>query len=406
MATKTNNNKKIKIAFVKFGGLCAGGTEKAFQTIAANLPKKKFEVDFYYCDAAPYIGSDYKHPDTDLHRKKYLEDKGINLIKFDVGFKNVATPTHDWVSTNFWDVFDESKYDIIQTARAGHSEYPFTKLNKTPIVDLITLPGMAENKANVYKSVHISEYQADTWVKAGGDRSVVQIIPLFDELLPLTDKKRNNFRSELGIGEDVFVYGLHQRDDNGIFSQVPLQCFKYIEDVVAKEQNKKVAFVLLGGGSNYQLQAQQAQLKNFYHLPSSGDPLVIDKFLNTLDAYAHGRADGETFSMSIAEAMYHGLPIVSHVAAATGHIETIGDGGLVADSLDGYANELSRLLTYLPYLMMKGQKAKERYDNHYSLSKNIEKWVSLYEQCLKDKFKEEVIKNVENNAWLDDWMNE
>jgi glycosyltransferase involved in cell wall biosynthesis len=398
--------KKIKIAFIKFGGLCAGGTEKAFQTIAVNLPKKKFDIDFFYCDAAPYIGSDYKHPTTDPHRKKYLEDNGINLIKFNVGFKNVAIHTHDWVNTNFWELFDESKYDIVQTARAGHSEYPFTKIKKTPIVDLITLPGMAENKSNIYKSVHISEYQAESWVKAGGDRNVVQIIPLFDELIPLTDKSKNNYRSELGIANDVFVYGLHQREDNGIFSQVPLQCFKYIEDVVAKEQSKKVAFVLLGGGSNYQTQAQQFGLKNFHHLPSSGDPVVIDKFLNTLDVYAHGRADGETFSMSIAEAMYHGLPVVSHIAPATGHIETIGDGGLVADSLDTYVGEMSRLLTYSPYHLMKGQKAKERYDNHYSLAKNIEKWVAVYEQCLKDKFKEEILKTVENNSWLEEWMQE
>ena len=38
----------IKIAFIKFGGMAIGGTEKVLQTIAAELPKDKFEVDYFY----------------------------------------------------------------------------------------------------------------------------------------------------------------------------------------------------------------------------------------------------------------------------------------------------------------------------------------------------------------------
>ena len=39
--------KKIKIAFIKFGGMANGGTEKYLQTIASYLPKDEFEVDFF-----------------------------------------------------------------------------------------------------------------------------------------------------------------------------------------------------------------------------------------------------------------------------------------------------------------------------------------------------------------------
>ena len=62
------NEKRIRVAFVKFCGMATGGTEKVLQTIAANLDKNKFLVDFYYCDTAPYIGSDFVHPDNDLDR--------------------------------------------------------------------------------------------------------------------------------------------------------------------------------------------------------------------------------------------------------------------------------------------------------------------------------------------------
>ena len=80
----------IKIAFIKFGGMAIGGTEKVLQTIAAELPKDQFQVDFFYCDAAPYIGSDFKHIDTDPSRVEYVKEHGVNLIKFDVEFKDVT----------------------------------------------------------------------------------------------------------------------------------------------------------------------------------------------------------------------------------------------------------------------------------------------------------------------------
>ena len=94
---------KIKVAFIKFGGMANGGTEKYLQTIAAHLPKDEFEVDFFYCDAAPYIGSDFKHLDTDESRVQYTESNGVNLIKFDVEYKDVTKPTHDWINTNFFE---------------------------------------------------------------------------------------------------------------------------------------------------------------------------------------------------------------------------------------------------------------------------------------------------------------
>ena len=142
--------KKARIAFVKFGGMAIGGTEKVLQTIAANISKEKFEVDYYYCDAAPYIGSDWKHPDTDQSRVEYTRSHGVNLIKFNVGFKNVLTPTHEWVETDFWEKFNEDDYDLVVTGRSGHTEYPFSLMHRVPIVDTIHLSGMAENNPNTY----------------------------------------------------------------------------------------------------------------------------------------------------------------------------------------------------------------------------------------------------------------
>ncbi len=85
--------KSLRIAFIKFGGLAAGGTERWLQMMAAGLPTDRFTVDYFYCDAAPYIGSDFRHPDTDPARVAFMDEAGVNLIKFKVGAKDVTTST-------------------------------------------------------------------------------------------------------------------------------------------------------------------------------------------------------------------------------------------------------------------------------------------------------------------------
>ena len=118
----------IKLAFVKYGGLASGGTEIHLQTLAANLPKNIFSVDYYYCDSTPYIGSEWVHPDTDPFREKYLRKNNVNLIKFDVEAKDITKKTHPWVNTKFWEVFNEEKYDVIISAKQATQNIHLQKL--------------------------------------------------------------------------------------------------------------------------------------------------------------------------------------------------------------------------------------------------------------------------------------
>ena len=264
-------NKRYKIAAIKFGGMCAGGTEKWLQTILVELSKKpQFDVDYYYCDAAPYVGSDYKHADTDQSRLDYVKNSAVNLVKFKVGLKNINTPTHDWLMTDFWEKFREEKYDLILSARAGHAEYPFTQINTKPIVDFITLPGMAERKENSKASIHISRFQADSWIAAGGDSGRAVVIPLFSDIGTVPPKDQN-LRKLYNIPETAVVYGLHQRVDDGIFSPVPLTGYKQIE-------GDDTWFMLMGGGESYSEQAKKLGIKNFVSVKASGDYADIFRF--------------------------------------------------------------------------------------------------------------------------------
>jgi glycosyltransferase involved in cell wall biosynthesis len=372
------HENKTKVAFIKFGGCASGGTEKFIQNIAVNLSKDKYDITYFYCDSAPYIGSDWVHPDTDPSRKAFLEKSGIKLVKFKVEAKDVRYPTHPWVGTDFFDIFNEKDFDVIQTARAGHPEFPFTHINSTSIVDAVTLPGMAENKANVEKVIHISKFQSETWIKAGGDPEKVVIVPIFSEI---KQEDGDDFRKELGISETDFVFGFHQRNDPGISSPVPLQAFKQL----CSSNPPEIHFVLMGGSHKHDEWAKHLEIKNFHHLPHSGDIKTVEKFLRTLNVFSHGRSDGETFGLSIAEAMCYSLPVVSHAALSMGHVETIGRGGIVAESVQDYATEMLNLFKDENYRKSKSAMAKSEYETRLSTPANIRKIESIYEEVVKKK---------------------
>ncbi len=361
--------KKVKVAFIKFGGMAIGGTEKVLQTIAAELPKDKFEVDYFYCDAAPYIGSDFKHIDTDPSRVQYVKDHGVNAIKFNVEFKDVTKSTHDWINTDFWDYFKEENYDVIQTGRSGHPEYPFHMINKTPIVDSIHLSGMAENKVNSLKTVLISNEQKQRWIASGGPMDRAVTIP---NPLKIPDIGDVNYREEFGW-QDKFIFGLHQRRDNHIFSPIPLEAYDEIE-------TDDTSFILLGGSESYQKQAKDLGLKNFKHLPTTGELELIHKFLNTLDVYAHGRSDGEQCSCAIIEAMSHGLPVISHTAPSMGQLEQIDNAGKVVENYEQYSSVMLDMFNDKKYYNQCASNSIKRYNEVYKLETVIKKYIDIYKE--------------------------
>tara|TARA_B100001093_G_C26842581_1_gene1021271 strand:- start:2387 stop:3481 length:1095 start_codon:yes stop_codon:yes gene_type:complete len=362
---------KIKVAFIKFGGMANGGTEKYLQTISSYLPKDEFKVDFYYCDSAPYIGADFVHLDTDQSRVEYTKSHGVNLIKVNVGAKDVTKPTHDWVDTNFWELFNESKYDIIQTGRAGHPEYPFYLIKNTPIVDSIHLAGMVDNNSNIAKTVLISEDQKGKWIGAGGDPSRVVIIPVPVEIVGSSE----SYREEFGW-EDKFVFGMHQRDDYNIFSPMPLEAYDEIE-------SDDTAFLILGGSSNYRKQAKDLRLKNVRFLDTTSNISLIHKFLNTLDVYAHGRSDGEQCSSAIIEGLSHSLPMISHTAPSMGQLEQIGNAGKVVNNYSEYADVMRSMIDDKKYYGECVINASKRYNEVYNVKAIIERYCELYREVIK-----------------------
>jgi len=368
------SRKKIRVAFVKYGGLVDGGTEKVLHTIAANLPKDRFAVDFYACDPAPYIGADVKQGRTNPKNIAFLRKHGVKVITFKVGAKDLRTVTHVWRDTNFFELFDEKNYDIIQTGRAGHPEFPFTKIRKTPIVDTLHLSSMPDNQPNVSRVVHICQWNARAWIRRGGDADRVRVISY---PISIDAKGKADLRAKLGL-KGKFIYGFHQRADDGIFSPIPLAAY-------AKIETEKTAFIVLNSSKRYAEQAKQLGLKNFIQLPRAETMENVYAFLRTLDVYAHGRKDGEINSQAIAEAMYFGKPVVSHYTRLNnGQVETIGDAGIVVRTAEQYAEELARLRDDRALWIRRSRNARRQFAANYDCAGQTAKFAALYEEVVQD----------------------
>lgn len=365
---------KIRVAFIKFGGLSAGGTERFLQTISANLPVDEFIVDYFYTHSAPYMGSNYVHADTDPYRLEYLQNSNVNLKEVKVQFKDVRVPTHDWLGTNLWEIFNEDDYDLIISGRAGHPEFPFNKITQTPIINILTLVAGVDNQPNVAKSIHITAWAGEEWVKAGGNRDKLEIVPVFQEM---PNPPFTNLKNELKLN-GKFIYGFHQRNDNNIFSEVPLLAYKEIESY-------DTYFLMLGGGAKYGEQAKRLGLINFKQLPHSGDSNKIHEFVETLDVFTHGRNDGETFGAVFTEAMHHKKPIISHLAKSNGHVSVIGPGGKVFSRGDikGYSDEMVKLKMDSEYYDKLGKLGYEHFNVNFSLGSQIYKFITMIKDILK-----------------------
>lgn len=353
----------MKIACLKFAGLAAGGTEKYLQTLACIL-KREHEVDYYYTNNAPRIGTSWKHPDHSEERRRFVESHGIKTIPIHVGAYDETNKS--WIDSNIWDVFDSSKYDVIQTARYGFREFPYTDIRGVRIID--SIHGDMSDNTPSEKSILLCKWQADRWIKSGGDAKKICIIPT---VVYVPEKKPSIVRERLGIPKHAFVYGFHQRNDDGIFSPVSLAAYSQVQD-------ENTYFIILGGSIKHRHLATELKLKNVVFVDFAAKVEDIHDFLGALDVYAHARSDGEVCSAAIIEAMYHGLPVITHVAQNMGHAEQVEGCGKMCWSMDEYVDEMKKLKQDKPYLAEKKAATIKQYQKKYCYKIIENKLLDIY----------------------------
>lgn len=336
--------------------------------MAGRLSRDGFEVDYFFSKPVPVLGSPYQLPLMDSSRLAWMQTQSVRLVEYHLQAIDAQRITNNWIKTDFWSLFDAAKYELIQVAKAGPMEYPFYLLN-APVVEFLSLGTAADKSPNIVWSIHCSEWQRQAWLKRGGavERSSVISNPVF----PIASTA--NLRDKLGIPKSAVVAGFHQRAEEHIVSRIPLQAF-------AETWEPERHFILMGGGEGYRRQASEIGLKNVHFLPHRGDVVALSQFLNTLDIYAHGRADGETFGTVLAEALMHGKPCLTHFVEGSNNAqaETIGPAGVCVRSVAEYADWLNKLYASADLRQQFAALATPLARQWYSEEMAVNKLASLY----------------------------
>jgi hypothetical protein len=228
---------------------------------------------------------------------------------------------------------------------------------------------MAEKKANVRKVILVAEEQHQRWNAAGGESGKAIVIPPAIEMPEVS----GNLREELGIAPDTVIYGMHQRADDGIFSQALMPSWQGSES-----SKKDTHLVILGGSKYYKEHAEHLGLSNVIFLEPTGDVNRVHMFLNTLDVYTHARKDGEQCSSSIIEALYHGIPVIGHLAPSMGHRDQIRDAGYICSTFKEYADAIDELYCFEIRDRL-SKIAVRRYEETFSLQSVVDSYTKIYD---------------------------
>lgn len=141
-------------------------------------------------------------------------------------------------------------------------------------------------------------------------------------------KTTEDLRSNLNIPKEAIVYGRYGGYDT--FSvQIARQA---VTEIASQDATKYFLFMNTPKFCN---------LPNVIFLDGSTDMEVKRRFINTCDAFLHGRSDGETFGLSIAEFALCLKPIVSNAQCTDdAHFQILGNQIIKYHSKDELVNIL------------------------------------------------------------------
>lgn len=346
----------MRIACIKREGMGAGGSERILQFIAMALAKAGHEVDYFYSNV-----------NVDPSRKEVMELSLVRLRPFCIA--SVIDDAHQtWSDTDFWDYFNESDYDVIHNSIYCSTEYPFHLLSK-PVIEYINF-GVDVNPANnVIHTLLPSQWLRKKWINKGGWISTSSVLPV-----PVGGASADfGLREELSIPKDAVVAGFHGRVCDYTYSDVPLAA-------LARVKQANAYFVIMGLSQKYREQAKALSLDNIRFIEHSADSVRISSFLRTLDIFAHGRYDGETYGSVFAEALMHGLPCLSHHSEYdNAHQETMGKHGYFVRGIDEYAAKLTELFASQQLRDKLSSGAAEFAKREYSQEVTSRQLIRLYE---------------------------
>lgn len=268
--------------FVSFG---IGGADKSSYYLAKGLKEIGHDVVIFYTEMSfPKVSIQWDSNYDMLSRFDSYNDFESHLIE---------------------DVNDFNKYeiDILNIHRSGE--------------DLWLIPGFENGNYNfpIVETNFHGELNTKADYRVFPSQTLVDFkkikIPhtvIFNPIMPKLNDL--DLREELGIPKNAFVFGKISRASNEIFTPITYLAYKKIETA-------DTYFIQMGINKATEDIAKKLNFKNFIAIDQTLDEDRISKFYNTFDLYCHGNRLGETFGNTVAEAMMHGKPVITHIGASS-----------------------------------------------------------------------------------------
>lgn len=279
--------------------------------------------------------------------------------------------------------------DIVHVYRSGFPEWP----HPSPDCKFVetNVFGMYDADIHIDKTLYMSKWLYDEAIALLRpiSRGIGKWDTRFDYVNNPIKRPVNNSMMSLAKDSGAIYLGRCGRPDNGIYDSISVKAAWML-----RGSGFDVRFIVMAPPPNMLLELSQYGIP--YHVVDpTVDETALSAFYNTVDIYAHARADGETFGCNIAEAMYHGLPVVTHVAvpsvpgmgvfqSQTTLIETGVDGFVCSHDVSEYADALKTLVEDKQRRLDMGRNAAETARQRFDWRIAGAKLANIYREMLDD----------------------
>ncbi len=326
----------IKKVLIQLNQLGYGGTEKAILSFAEHLDRSQFELFLFYWDdrfSAKYYRLRFLSFFSSRAAKRFHTLYQERFSR-EARFQEVFGQAHCFSGGrgDFLETVSKVKPDILHFNRGVEEDF-YTEVmgqidSQIKVVES-NIFGKSSNQNYLDRLSHV--YFVSDWLKEHSAWAQGKGYRLYNPIL--LPKTQENLRQELGISPSAIVIGRAHRPDLGHDD--------FLEQVYSSllsKTDQEIIFLSLGSQPHYSSDFK----KRYGHLLKSLAPTTnekrISQFYNSLDIFSHRRKEGETFGMIIAEAMIHGIPVLSHRSPVdNAQVEVLGDHSLITDFEDSKA---------------------------------------------------------------------
>jgi glycosyltransferase involved in cell wall biosynthesis len=339
--------------FVSFG---VGGADKAAETLVKGISELGYEVVVFYNEYS-FPKSSVQYDNNTPKTCRFENYTNVEMVKIEMN--NISS-------------LNDYGLDILNTHRPGDDFWHLVNFENTDFNFKIietNFHGSVQTKAD------IRVYPSHAMIKNHNAPFVV--IP--NPVEPLVTNE--NFRTEFNL-DGKFVYGRLSPSRKEVYSITNLLAYKNIE-------NENNAMVYVAPCQQARIDAENLGIKNITFIDEIIDSKTISKLYNTFDVFCHSNALGETFGMTVAEAMTYGKPVISHIGQQhwpQAQKELLGELSdtlfITTDILSNYQNLMYKLEKDSDFYNDCSIKLKKIADDNFNYLNVSKKYINLYKKIL------------------------